>query len=118
MENVLIVGAHYDDAELGAGGTAAKLVAEGKNVYKITLTNNETHFAQQNIDVSYETSLESSKKACQILGVHELTEFIPNECSKLTYSKENMQRLEELIYKYKIDTVFLHFSEVINWCAP
>ena len=30
LKNVLIIGAHYDDAELGAGGTAAKLASEGK----------------------------------------------------------------------------------------
>lgn len=29
MENILIVGAHFDDTELGAGGTAAKLVKSG-----------------------------------------------------------------------------------------
>ena len=41
MKRILIIGAHYDDAELGAGGTAAKLVAEGCQVYKVTLTDNE-----------------------------------------------------------------------------
>ena len=54
MKNILIVGAHYDDAELGAGGTAAKLAAEGKNVYKLTLTDNVTKFSQMNINVAYE----------------------------------------------------------------
>ena len=44
MENILVIGAHYDDAELGAGGTMAKLVSQGKKVYKMTLTDNETHF--------------------------------------------------------------------------
>lgn len=29
MKRVLIIGAHYDDTELGVGGTAAKLVDEG-----------------------------------------------------------------------------------------
>ena len=32
MNNILIAGAHFDDAELGAGATAAKMVDEGKNV--------------------------------------------------------------------------------------
>lgn len=45
-KNVLIIGAHYDDAELGVGGTAAKLAIEGKTVYKLTLTDNETDFRQ------------------------------------------------------------------------
>ena len=61
MQNILIVGAHYDDAELGCGGTAAKLAAEGKNVYKLTLTNNVTKFSQMNIHVLYETSVKDNR---------------------------------------------------------
>jgi len=74
MKNVLIVGAHYDDTELGAGGTAAKLAAEGKNVYKLTLTDNVTRFSQMNINVEYETSVRQSAEACRILGIHEITD--------------------------------------------
>ena len=49
MENILVIGAHFDDAELGCGGTMAKLSAEGKNVYKLTLTDNVTDFRQMKI---------------------------------------------------------------------
>ena len=38
FKKVLIIGAHYDDSELGAGGTAAKLLKMGREVYKITMT--------------------------------------------------------------------------------
>ena len=37
MERILMVGAHFDDVELGAGGTATKLAEQGKKVYKLTL---------------------------------------------------------------------------------
>lgn len=114
MKNVLIIGAHYDDAELGAGGTAAKLAAEGKNVYKLTLTDNVTRFAHMNINVEYETSVRESGEACRILGVQEITEFAPVECSHLVYSTEMMQRIEKVIYDYKIDTVFMHFAHDMN----
>lgn len=114
MKNVLIVGAHYDDTELGAGGTAAKLAAEGKNVYKLTLTDNVTRFSHMNINVEYETSVRQSAEACKILGIREITDFEPVECSKLVYSKEMMQRIEAVIYKYQIDTVFMHFAADMN----
>ena len=48
MDKILIVGAHFDDAELGVGGTAAKLVSEGKKVYKLTLTVNELPTSYEN----------------------------------------------------------------------
>lgn len=114
MQNILIVGAHYDDAELGCGGTAAKLAAEGKNVYKLTLTNNVTKFSQMNIHVLYETSVKESAKACEVLGINEITDFEPTECCQLFYSTEIMQRVEDVIYKHHIDTVFMHYTDDLN----
>lgn len=114
MENVLIIGAHFDDAELGAGGTAAKLVSEGKKVYKLTLTDNATNFTQKGIFVKYDSSKAQSANACRVLGVVEIDDFIPVECSTLSYSKALMQRVEKVIFDYNIDTVFVHFGTDMN----
>lgn len=114
MKNILIIGAHYDDAELGVGGTAAKLVRDGYNVYKLTLTDNVTKFSQMNINVQYETSVKESALACKVLGVKEITEFKPIHCCQLTYNTETMQRIEDLLYKYQIDTVFIHYTDDLN----
>lgn len=114
MQNILIIGAHYDDAELGAGGTAAKFAHEGKNVYKITLTDNETNFVQMGIRVASDDSAVQSGKACEVLGIKEITEFEPVPCNHLIYSTELMQRIEKVIYDYQIDTVFMHFSSDVN----
>lgn len=114
MKNVLIIGAHYDDAELGAGGTAAKLVEQGCNVYKITLTDNETDFSQMGIKVSSSSSIIQSAEACRILGVKEIVEFKTAHCNYLTYNTEMMQQIESYIYKYDIDTVIIHFRDDMN----
>lgn len=115
FENVLIVGAHFDDAELGAGGTAAKLLSLGKKVYKLTLTDNVTDFKQKGINVAFDSSKEQSRLACEALGgVQEITDFRPVKCCELFYSKELMQEIEKIIYKYNIDTVFIHFGSDMN----
>lgn len=114
MNNVLIIGAHYDDSELGVGGTAAKLVENGKKVYKLTLTNNETNFGQMNIHVDADSSVRQSAKACKILGVEEITDFEPIKCCQLYYNTEVMQRVEEVIFRLKIDTVFMHYYDDMN----
>jgi len=114
MKNILIVGAHYDDTELGVGGTALKLAEDGMNVYKLTLTNNVTRSSHLHLNIEYETSLQESANAAAILKMHELTEFEPIECTRLFYSTEMMQRIEDIIYKYKIDTVFTHFKDDAN----
>jgi LmbE family N-acetylglucosaminyl deacetylase len=114
MNNILIIGAHYDDTELGVGGTASKFVDEGKKVYKLTLTNNVTRSSHLNLNIEYETSLQESAMAAAVLGMKELTEFEPIECTRLFYSTETMQRIEDLIYRYNIDTVFTHFKDDAN----
>ena len=39
MRNILIVGAHFDDTELGVGGTAAKLAESGAQKPKMCFGN-------------------------------------------------------------------------------
>ncbi|MBQ9334767.1 MAG: PIG-L family deacetylase [Lachnospiraceae bacterium] len=114
MNNILIVGAHFDDAELGAGGTAAKLVKQGKKVYKLTLTDNVTQFSQKNISVDYDSSRRQSRLAAEELGMIEITDFEPVECSTLKYGKEIMQRVEKIIFDLNIDTLFTHFGTDMN----
>lgn len=113
MERILVIGAHYDDAELGAGGTAAKLASQGKKVYKLTLTDNDTNFAQRNIVVNKDTSYFQGVMAGKELGM-ETVEFDPVKCSELSYSKDIMQKVEKVIFDYNIDTVFIHFGVDMN----
>lgn len=114
MKNVLFIGAHFDDVELGCGGTMAKLVKAGKKVFKYTLTDNETNFLQRNINVSYESSKKQSAMASKALGVIEIENPSPVVCSELTYSKKVMQQLEKVIFDHDIDTVFIHFGMDMN----
>ena len=108
MENILIVGAHFDDAELGAGGTAAKMVSLGKKVYKFTLTDNETHFAQRNVHVSFSDSVRQSAEAAKAIGMIEIDNKDPVPHAALVYGTKIMQKLESIIFDYHIDTILLH----------
>lgn len=114
MNNILVIGAHFDDAELGCGGTMAKFAAQGKKVYKLTLTDNVTNFAQMNIRVGFESSLSDSSRACAVLGVQEITDFKFAACNYLHYSAEFMQQVEHVIYQREIDTVFIHYDADAN----
>lgn len=111
--NILVIGAHYDDAELGCGGVMARLSGEGHKVYKLTITNNETRFKQKNIEVNYESSAAQSAEACKILGVEEV-EFEPVERSHLFYTTETMQKIEKIAYDLQVDTAFIHFHSDMN----
>jgi len=108
MNNILVIGAHYDDAELGVGGSMSRWVMENKKVFKITLTNNTTNFVRYNIIVDYENSKKESSKACKIIGCEEIVDFPVANCTDLVYNKKQMQLLESFIIDKKIDTIVIH----------
>ena len=113
MNNILVIGAHFDDAELGAGGTMAKYVAMGHNVYKITLTDTEVKSDLMNLDIKTETGRENSANACAAIGAKEI-DFPAAKYGNLTYTQETMQALEKVISDYDIDTCIFHFKEDYN----
>lgn len=114
IKNALAIGAHFDDVELGCGGTLARIVAEGGNAYKITLTNNATNFSAMGINVDFESSLIYSANACKQLGVTELYDVPFQECNNLQYSTELMQSIEKVIFEKNIDAVFIHYNSDFN----
>lgn len=114
FNKVLIVGAHYDDSELGAGGTAARLLKEGKKVYKITLTDTVVKSEDMKLDIKNDRVAMNSKNACAALGGVEELEFPLQPYGKLAYNQEYMQALEHLILTMGIDTVFMHFADDYN----
>ena len=113
INNILAIGAHFDDVELAIGGTLNKLSKNNK-VYKLTLTDNVTLSKNLDLDVRYKTSKLSSKKACSILGVTEIPNKKIKQCSKLKYETNLMQYIEEIIFKKKIDTIFIHYDHDLN----
>jgi LmbE family N-acetylglucosaminyl deacetylase len=70
--NVLAIGAHFDDLELGCGGTLARRARNGDRVYAYVAT--VSGFANQyNVTVrSNETARREAEQAMKILGVTEL----------------------------------------------
>ena len=115
MKRILVIGAHFDDSELGVGGSMKKWSSEGKEVFKLTLTDNVTFFEQYGgISVEYERTRRESAEASSILGVKEVTGFRPVPCNDLKYDKDIMQAVEAIIYQLKIDTVVIHSPEDAN----
>jgi LmbE family N-acetylglucosaminyl deacetylase len=114
MNNILVIGAHYDDAELGAGGSMAKWVKQGKKVYKLTLTDNVTKFDKKGINIDKDSSAIESSKACEVLGVIELIDFKLEVCTELQFNKKQMQEIESFIIDNNIDTIVTHYLSDIQ----
>lgn len=77
MKRILLISAHPDDMEIGMGGTAAKLAAEGHSLLSVVVTDgrrapNPTAMSQD--DMAAARRIES-KNACRALGIGEERNF-------------------------------------------
>lgn len=98
--DVLAIGAHPDDVELGCGGTIAKLISEGKKVAIIDLTQGELGTRGTN-----ETRAIEAKNAGDILGIS-ARENLKMKDGFLINSEEYQLRIIKAIRTYQPEIVF------------
>ena len=100
MINILAVGAHPDDVELGMGGTILKLTEEGHRVTIVDLTDGEPTPMGDS-----ETRKKESVKSSRILGIEErITLDFPNRY--LQDEIDARQELAEIIRNLHPDILF------------
>lgn len=98
--DILAIGAHPDDVELGCGGTIAKMISEGKTVAIIDLTKGE--LGTRGTD---ETRKEEAANAAKILGIS-ARENLEMKDGFLQNTEEYQMRIVKMIRKYKPEMVF------------
>src|SRR5947199_7791891 len=71
IRRVLVVTAHPDDCEFGAGGTVAKFVKEGKEVALVVVTNGDKGSSDRSMTSARlaEIRAEEQRNASRTLGV-------------------------------------------------
>ncbi|KRF12231.1 bacillithiol biosynthesis deacetylase BshB1 [Paenibacillus sp. Soil787] len=98
--DILIFGAHADDAEIGMGATIAKHTKSGLKVGLCDLT-----YAEMSSNGTVETRIEEAKRAASILGVKVRTNLgLPDR--GLFATQANIERITQEIRKYKPRIVF------------
>lgn len=114
--NILAIGAHHDDIELGAGGTLAKYAKQGHKVFGLTLTNSETHYEERNIHRTKQTALAEGKAAAKIVGLKllEVPTKLQADNGELAYNAEIMRFVEKILHEHKIDMVITHWKRDMN----
>ena len=110
--NILAVGAHWDDIELGCSLTLKKLKDKGHRILSVVVCG--SNYGENATEgMAEDEALRCGLNAFQLIGV----EYIPTTKepnSQLTYNKKIMQLLESVANKYKIDTVFTHWFGDVN----
>ena len=110
--NILAIGAHWDDIELGCGLTLKKLKEKGHNIFSVVVCSSQ-YGKDENEGMKESEALEYGLKSFELIGANYIpTDKEPN--SKLAYNKKTMQILEGIANDKKIDTVFTHWFGDIN----
>lgn len=103
--DILVFGAHPDDAELGAGGTIAKEVANGKKVGIIDLTRGELGTRG-----SAEIRDQEAANAASILGV-EVRENLRFRDGFFINDEQHQLEIIKMVRKYRPDIVLCNAIE-------
>ena len=100
---VIVFGAHPDDCDQHAGGTAALLVQMGHQVKFVSLTNgNKGHHTMKSDDLAARRKAEM-KKVAEILGIE--YDHLDNPDGELMPTIENRKAVIKLICDWKADVV-------------
>lgn len=113
--NVLAIGAHYDDIELGAGGSLARHVAEGDNVYMLVVTHSGYTSSDGTIIRDKETALQEGQNAARVLGVaDDKLLSLGYETKNVCYNAELIEKIDFIINKHNIDLVYTHWVHDVH----
>jgi LmbE family N-acetylglucosaminyl deacetylase len=104
IQRVLVVTAHPDDSEFGAGGTVAKLVREGKQVSYCILTNGNKGSGDRAMTAErlVEIRAEEQRNAARVLGV-EAVDFLGFPDCELEDTRETRMAVTAAIRRHRPD---------------
>lgn len=110
--NVLAIGAHFDDIELGCGGALARHVRDGDKVLVFIATSSE--FSNQEGEILRKSSvaLAEAESASRQIGYQLLLGDIPT--FYLEYGEEVHAKLLKIIEENQIDLIYTHWTHDVH----
>src|SRR6476659_4788961 len=103
---IIVFGAHPDDCEYDAGGTAALWSKAGYKVKFVAVTNGDIGHHEIAGAILARRRAEEVKRAAAILGVE--TEVLDNHDGELLPTLENRRTITRKIREWKADVVLSH----------
>ena len=110
--NILAVGAHWDDIELGCGLTLKKMADQGHKIFTAVICSS---LYGKNIDkgMTEQDALKYGNNSFELIGANYIS-TVKEPNSNLVYNKKIMQTLEEIAHNNQIDTIFTHWFGDLN----
>jgi LmbE family N-acetylglucosaminyl deacetylase len=103
---IIVFGAHPDDAQYKAGGTAAKWAKLGHHVKLVSVTNGDIGHWQMAGGPLAQRRLAEVKKADALIGAE--TQVLDIHDGELVPSLENRQKIIRIIREWRADIVIAH----------
>jgi LmbE family N-acetylglucosaminyl deacetylase len=103
---IIVFGAHPDDCELKAGGTAALWAARGHQVKFVSVTNGDIGHWQLKGEALAQRRLAEVQAAAKILGIE--TQVLPIHDGELEPTLDHRRTITRLIRQWKADLVLCH----------
>lgn len=104
--NIVIIGAHPDDVDIKAGGTAYKWSQMGHNVLLVSLTNGDAGHQTLSREELAKVRREEARKAGEVIGARYIT--LDNHDGELMPTYENRLQIIKVIREHKADIVIFH----------
>jgi LmbE family N-acetylglucosaminyl deacetylase len=106
-KNVLVVGAHPDDNDFGAGATVAKAAGQGAAVIYLVATTGQRGSSDENMTVEKLSAIRRKEQedAAKVLGVREV-HFLDYVDGELVPDIRLKEHIVQAIRRYKPDLVF------------
>lgn len=105
--NILAVGAHPDDIEIGCGGTIAHHIKRGDNVYMLIMAKPfYTDYNGRVLRSKREGGIEQ-RKAAKVLGAKLINLGFKEK--SVPYSFKSVEAVNKIIDRRKIDTIYTHW---------
>lgn len=106
IQRVMVVTAHPDDAEFGAGGTVAKMTKQGREVTYVVVTSGNKGSSDRTMTPERLAAIRQTEQrnAARVLGV-ERVEFLGYEDGELEDTRELRRDLTRQIRRWRPDLV-------------
>ncbi len=110
---ILFIGAHFDDIEIGCGGTAARLVREGHDVEAVVVTHSGYSDENGNTVRDVEVAQREGIEGLRTLGIGQIHE-LNLSTGRVEYDLDLIHRLESTVKTISPSLVFTHWDNDVH----